>query len=681
MPALRLMTYNIQCLPLVVATAQQRTDDAAERAGRVADSLLNLPNGNRPDVIAFNEVFSEDARDVLVSRLKSTWPHIIKSVHDGGVLDDSGLMLFSRYAFLPLFNGDIRYEHFYKSAESTDALAAKAACIVQIGVPFDRTTLVFSHMQASSDTEDQYSDVRLKQFDEIREALDDVFQQQLGPFGQVILIGDLNVRGDSGAVSGEYAKVFASSATQLFGPLLDGWGSYMHAPKNPKGSDQGYSNIDFAKSGALQRLDYMCFGRRDQNDIALMPQHMFIRLRNGSDHFALEAVIQRASQNCIPAEAIDFLIQPSFPGGTGAASQLRMAQLNFALEGSYQWLFVEQPGTYTPFCTPNVVYDVYLQSDLTNPVLRLDGLSKGQLSPNLQAGFREDRIDPNGNTFVCREPFFIAARDRGAKAGTGVMFLLEHRGESAATAIGLAPHVPTASSFPVGQKLGADDICWFKSRLPQIYSAKPHNENFRVTNPRCGDFKIGLHDASETQTAAVSGTSATLDLSTTTNGDELVYLTIARGKDTLDGFIATWVSPVSYLDLQAPLFVRINDETGVDWPGADEPELTVTIDDEVLYDGAWDDADTDENWPGLAETIRSRVTAKGILANRIGFVTEVFVSAFDPDFNAQGVFPSGSITPLIPADDDVEPRLVSLTIPDVVSDGLYSFGCTIARFQ
>ena len=681
MPALRLMTYNIQCLPLVVATAQQRTDDAAERAERVAASLLNLPNNSRPDVIAFNEVFAEDARDVLINRLNSTWPNIIKSVHDGGVKDDSGLMLFSRFPFLPLPNGDQRVEVFYSSAESTDALAAKAACIVQIDVPYDRTTLVFTHMQASADTEDQYSNVRLKQFDQIRESLDTLFQQQTGPFGQVVLIGDLNVRGDKDAVSGEYGKVFVQSATNLFGPLVDGWGSYMHPPGGQKGIDQGYTNIDFAKSGALQRLDYMCFGSPDQSDNALIPQHMFIRLRNGSDHFALESVIQRASNNCAPAQAIEILKSPPFLGAPGSASLLRSSQLTFAFEGSYQWLFVEKPGTYTPFCSPNVVYDVYLQSDFTNPVSRLDGLTQGQLPPDIQAGFRETRVDPNGNTFVCREPFFIAARDRRAKIGTGVMFLLEHMGDTAATAIGLAAHVPTASSFPIGQKLGVDDVCWFKSRLPMIYSAKPHTENFQVTNPSGGGFEIRLHDISESQTAAVSGGSATLDLSATTGGDELVYLTIRRSKDTMDGFIATWASPVSYLDLQAPLFLRINDETGVDWPGADEPELTVTIDGEVLYDDAWDDADTDENWPGLADAIKSRVTAKGILANRIGFVTEVFVTAFDPDFNAQGVFPGASVSILIPSDDDIEARVVSLTIPDVVSDGLYTFGCTIARFQ
>ena len=54
MSALRLMTFNVQMLPLIALTTQGQSDDAVERADRVADAILSIPVAERPDVIAFN---------------------------------------------------------------------------------------------------------------------------------------------------------------------------------------------------------------------------------------------------------------------------------------------------------------------------------------------------------------------------------------------------------------------------------------------------------------------------------------------------------------------------------------------------------------------------------------------------------------------------------------------------
>ena len=52
-----------------------RSDDAEERAERVANAILDLPTAEQPDVIAFNEVFSEDGREKLQDMLAAgaTW--------------------------------------------------------------------------------------------------------------------------------------------------------------------------------------------------------------------------------------------------------------------------------------------------------------------------------------------------------------------------------------------------------------------------------------------------------------------------------------------------------------------------------------------------------------------------------------------------------------------------------
>jgi hypothetical protein len=46
----------------------ERLDDTAvEDAKTIAAAIQNIPNRDRPDVIAFNEVFHETARDTLIS--------------------------------------------------------------------------------------------------------------------------------------------------------------------------------------------------------------------------------------------------------------------------------------------------------------------------------------------------------------------------------------------------------------------------------------------------------------------------------------------------------------------------------------------------------------------------------------------------------------------------------------
>ena len=110
MSALRLMTFNVQMLPLVAATWEGVSDDAEERAERVADAILSIPPNERPDVIAFNEAFNEDGRDRLEARL-AAWPNKVLKIDNGVFDNDAGLMLFSRLPFHNLPTGGVQKEH------------------------------------------------------------------------------------------------------------------------------------------------------------------------------------------------------------------------------------------------------------------------------------------------------------------------------------------------------------------------------------------------------------------------------------------------------------------------------------------------------------------------------------------------------------------------------------------
>lgn len=208
MPALRVMTFNVQMLPLAAMIVLGASDDAVERADRVVDAILSLPPDEQPDVIAFNEVFHEDARDRLIDRLTG-YPNRIEKVDNSFDLEDAGIMLFSKYEFLQLPSGDNFYTRIYDDSAGDDSHAAKAVCIVQINYPTDNVTLAFTHLQASYVNDTEHSDVRSRQIDSVFGAIGKALQEfDARNWRNIIFMGDLNIRGDLAAGTTEWRDVF-----------------------------------------------------------------------------------------------------------------------------------------------------------------------------------------------------------------------------------------------------------------------------------------------------------------------------------------------------------------------------------------------------------------------------------------------------------------------------------------
>lgn len=141
-----------------------------------------------------------------------------------------------------------------------------------------------------------------------------------------------------------------------------------------------------------------------------------------------------------------------------------------------------------------------------------------------------------------------------------------------------------------------------------------------------------------------------------------------------------WLSPVSYLLLDEPIGLFVNDESGIDAPGADEPEIQIGVDDDPfpLFAGSWDDADSGERWPNLDSTIRQRVNTRLPGAKKMGFVRAISISYVEPDMNAQGWL-AVEVAALTPAESETAVRRISMPVPDVVKDGMYTFYCTITK--
>jgi hypothetical protein len=365
--------------------------------------------------------------------------------------------------------------------------------------------------------------------------------------------------------------------------------------------------------------------------------------------------------------------QPSWP------TTARTVPLDFVHEGSLQWVWVSEPGTYTVNPAPDVTYELYAVDNLSDPLTRLDTVHVSELPASVQPIYKRAEVDREGGTYVSRTPFFIAARTTNGQTGKRNVVVLEHRGDSPATAIRLRLHDKVESGFPVGQQLGNDDTCWFKATLAPSYASTARDEVFTVRNPTGGDVKATLHDAALGSLDSTGGADPELTLTHRTKGDETVLVSLRRAADTQAGFAVHWFSPMSYLLLDEPLGLHVDDESGSDWNGDDEIILSVSMDgDSLLNDVTWDDADTGERWPGLSDAIRQKIWARmpGVL--RVGFVGSIGLSYVESDVNAQG-FQLVDVKVLAKSEPVTKHRRTTMHVPDVIKDGTYSFYCTLSK--
>ncbi len=208
-----------------------------QRALEIAARLLEMDL----DVVALNEVFVEDARDQLVSLLESKYPYVVTRIEppaDTDVTDifephfgayfvqDSGLMLFSRYPFTALSNlghlvtddqVELRWQGSTVNNSSKQALAFlqfnahpchKEDCNAGKGVaavrieksPQQQFAVAFSHMQASYGADDSAEqtasmDIRGGQLGDAKALINDSFTTAEKDEAEVFFLGDLNIVG------------------------------------------------------------------------------------------------------------------------------------------------------------------------------------------------------------------------------------------------------------------------------------------------------------------------------------------------------------------------------------------------------------------------------------------------------------------------------------------------------
>ena len=626
----------------------------------------------QPDVIVFNEVFSEVGRDTLHKGLLPGWPHVAYKL-DACFLDqDSGLLLMSRIPFATMpanmfpfpsipRSGNAAFFRYNDSA-GADALACKGVGIVQLQSHLGLITLAFSHLQASyEDTEDMHRDVREKQMAAIEGVLKLLMGADTTSWPATIVMGDLNIRGDPQAKSDEWNTTFSVGASAWATDFLDGWRSFMRPPGASLEIDSGFTNNDL-ESGLLSRLDYQIFNRPER---VLEPQHMFTRLRGLSDHWALESVVHVKTPHCTPSDAIQ--IGPVSPTGWV------FVHVELKLEGSYQWIVVRDPGTYSIFVRREVEAILYSADDLSDPLRPIDESDLRLMAHAIRLQEAEQhRLGPKGVQYAPAGPFFILIRSNprgltGVYTGISKIGVLRHRGASAAKAIFLHPwDEPTDPELPE-VTLGDKDTCWFRAAIGRAHSHAPHTSHFFLQNASAGSAAFDLLDNNFQRLGSVTQAGDS-DLAFTIPGPETVYLNLRRDNLKQNAFKVSWQGGLTYMrddKSKRPIALRAIDETGLDWPGADEIRLKLFVDNQIgpFFEIYWDDADTGEALP-----------LQGQFAE-FAFVNSVVVEV-DEEGDISASSPGvGIVNPLGASDGPIEERMVSIP----VQSGTYRFECTLAR--
>jgi endonuclease/exonuclease/phosphatase family metal-dependent hydrolase len=532
--SLRVVTYNTQ-----MTSPGFFPDGCCEHIpGRPAKLAERIVAGDY-DVIVLQEVFDEDDRAALITALAPLYPHFVARLDDDAVgVEDSGLMLFSRFPFLPLpspayraelddalawssargfspatyamctgatagFLGslcesagrfrDVAY-HEFDAHTGEDGWAAKGAGLVRINHPGGRVyAVVFTHLQAAGAF--WYREAQLA---ETARMVTTTLGAQLAS-DEVLMMGDLNIdgraSGPAAACEGDATGVASTRCSweRTLGPagipffhdtLRDAWEYETAADDVPVDRrDPGLTGGVNHSPSSHQRLDYLLRNRPTASPInaRLCVQHMRVAydLRwdgelDLSDHYGVAADLNTFVPGCSPREAHRG-VRSDAPV-TGAIT----------LRGGMQWYRFDDPGTWSIAVEGDGAWaDVYDAADLSTPLADYRGETRALRLPDGKVMI--------GVTYqVPRAPFYV--RVSTARAGTVPVFTLlahRHAGATLEDAVVLLPNDPVTQALPTGA-YGPVDNLWFRLDTEGADSGRPQELRWwaRAADGGTGAYKV-----------------------------------------------------------------------------------------------------------------------------------------------------------------------------------------------
>lgn len=181
--AVRLLAYNVQFLPPIA-------DDSRcieLRARLIAEQIER--HGSTPDILAFSEVFDDEARAILINELADQYPHRTRILgRDSGIEQDGGVIILSRW---PIATEDQRA--YGSVCAGMDCRADKGVLYARVRTR-DLTVHVFAtHLEA------QTRDIKRRQVDIVREFIN---SKSIPADQPVLIAGDFNI--DAYSSDGNY---------------------------------------------------------------------------------------------------------------------------------------------------------------------------------------------------------------------------------------------------------------------------------------------------------------------------------------------------------------------------------------------------------------------------------------------------------------------------------------------
>ena len=456
-----------------------------------------------------------------------------------GLKQDSGLMLFSRFPFVPLpaeaapfrlppggltaMTGSAPYFDVagvvFDDSAGPDRFSTKGAGWVRIQKPDSPYVhnIVFTHLNAGRDRDG----VRANQLAQIRDMLLAGLGARLDS-EHVWMLGDLNVNGDvtlpetdlpeeEGLDRAEWAARFNTPGEFFSDTLHDMWERQCNLPWLSPAGTGGREFRDRGLTGGIdasgeddempRRLDYLHMNQPANPPLnaPFAVQHLALAYGlkafgeevevafgsagrvNLSDHYGLIADINIREPRCQPSTAL------GNPPAHGALSNMPAhVALEIRRPGGMQWVRFDTPGTYTIPDPPGTHAQVYASTDLSIPIRPLPGETR--LLEDFNGSYAGSIFD------VPHTPLFVRVRGLDDDfTGPVDLVVRRHQGAGPRDAIGLAPN----DQEPRVEVLPPDPMAplqrWYRLDVEQADSGSPQLLCFFV-QPLVGaaDYRLAV---------------------------------------------------------------------------------------------------------------------------------------------------------------------------------------------
>lgn len=524
---LRIITYNTQLRSWMMEVGWPPSippvDTAEERAKIIAAKINSSPADY--DIVCLNEVFDEDAREILSADLRAKYPYQVAKadllytklvrpglLHDlenalfeatfGPLLDvtssllafkweDSGVFLASKWPFdtvgIPpavaaqlgpsataIFPTGVPVVSFLTYSDCSgfmgDCRAAKGVLHARIRRNISDVYDIFaSHTQADDNSVDENRSERDKQMAAVWEFI----KGRTGgpPFQRpTFFLGDLNILGGAAENADKppgWNSLFNTPGQPFTDHMKDLWGVYQCRGGASGLTDPGFS-ADVKYKPLRQRLDYVV--------TAIEPQFVAQHVRIDYDLAApivppidgVSYVSDHLPLTVDLASPHPFASPPTAMPVLGSVV-LFHDQQRLLNRGQTMWYRYDQQGTYEfrlDADNPSVYFEVYIGDDLSRP----------------RKQYRNEAQPDFGIRFVLVAPFFIKVGNHNREREFSFRFHSHrHEGRDPFDPINLIPGVHYPEPFPNAQQLNGNssltawddtDTKWFLLDTPRVNVGK-----------------------------------------------------------------------------------------------------------------------------------------------------------------------------------------------------------------